>query len=111
MNHAPLPYIASEVVMNDGNLVIDDADNCIVALIPPSFFESKPLQQANAEFITKAANMHQAMVDALRELTRTELYWQDHPQKYAAQQQARALLAQADDPQGHDAEKYPVQSD
>jgi hypothetical protein len=49
-------------------------------------------EQLNAAYSVGAANQEQ-LVHAAREVIRTELFFQDHPQKYAAQQALRTALA------------------
>lgn len=45
------------------------------------------------QLVAEAEQRQQQLVDAAREIIRTELFFQDHPQKYAAQQALRAALA------------------
>jgi hypothetical protein len=64
--HADLPWSTDFIVMNDGNIAIEDSDGCIVALVPPAFVFGEPIQEDNAEFIVNACNAYDDLVRELR---------------------------------------------
>lgn len=88
--HTPGPWmVRGGVVVAD--LVIDQPRICRV------FYQDDAIEEcANADLICAAP----VLLEALKEMQRTEMFFPDHPQKHAAYRMALAAIAKAEGRRG-----------
>lgn len=91
--HTPGPWMS----FDSGTKVITcDSESLLIASLEECEVETVAERKANAEFIVRACNSHEELVEALRDLLQVIATDELIPESVSYMQQARAALAKAE---------------